>query len=316
MSLQEIAPGIYEVCSDLGSRTVRQWLCVGERVAVVDTGVAGDTVPHHLLPALRSLGVVDRVDEVLITHADVDHYGGNGELASALPQARFRAHSLDAPLISAIERISDERYGWYRRHGLDYPPDAWEFIRGAAGADTSAEGSLTEGTAIDLGGVVLETIHLPGHSAGHVGFVIRDSGLAIVADAAQGRGFRSRSGRLVGPPAIGDITAYRATTTRLRVLEPDLLATAHFPLMAGAAIEPFLAETLALMDGLETEIDAALHEGPVTVAALLPRCDAALGPYEELTLELARPIGAALEEREARHEVTRLEAAVPTWAVL
>ena len=84
--------------------------------------------------------------------------------------------------------------------------------------------------------------------------------------------------------------------------------------MTDPDVEPFLAETLALMDELEAELDSALREGPVTVAALLPRCDAALGPYEELTLELARPIGAALEEREARNEVARQDADVPTWA--
>jgi glyoxylase-like metal-dependent hydrolase (beta-lactamase superfamily II) len=316
MSVQEIAPGIFEVCSELGSRTVRQWLCVGDRVAIVDTGIAGATVPDEILPALSVLEIGrDRVSDVLLTHADVDHYGGNAELMAALPAARFRAHRLDAPLISSFARIRDERYRWYRLHGLDYPADAWAFITAAAGADTPIEGSLGEHDVIDLGGLLLETLYLPGHSRGHVGFLVRDLRLAIVADAVQGRGFPSRDGRLVGPPAIGDVIGYRATTERLRELDLELLATAHFPLMERGEIAPFLAETLTLMDELEAEIDAALRDGPVTVAALLPRCDAALGPYEELTLELARPIGAALEEREARHEVIRVEAAVPTWSL-
>lgn len=313
MSCTEIAPGVHEVCSDLGSRSVRQWICIGERVAVVDTGIAGDTVPNHLLPALARLEV-ERVDELLITHADVDHYGGNGELAAVFPEAARRAHPLDAPLISSYAGIASERYGWYRRHALDYPPEAWEFIEAAAGTDTSVDGSLEDGTIVELGGTSLETIHLPGHSAGHVGFLVRDTGLALIADAAQARGFWSRDGRLVGPPAIGDASGYRTSAARLERLELETLATSHFPLLRGDAVMRFLGETTAFMDELDTEIDRALVDGPVTVATLLPRCDAALGPYEELTLELARPIGAILEEREQHGQVRLTTNHPPTWS--
>ena len=230
-------------------------------------------------------------------------------------RAEMRAHPLDAPLISAFEAIAEKRYGWYRAHGLDYPPEAWMFIRAAAGADTPVAGSLTDGTIVDLGGLVLETIHLPGHSPGHVGLVARGTGVTIVADAAQARGFRSRDGRLVGPPAIGDVAGYRTTATRLEALAPDALAASHFALVTGVDVERFLGDTIALMDDLEAEIDRALAEGPVTVAALLPRCDAALGPYEELTLELARPIGAILEERESAAAVVRRPGDVPSWTL-
>ena len=87
MTTRELAPGIHEIVSDMGSRSVRQWLCVGDHVALVDTGIVG-TVPAAILPALEAVDVErTRVTDVLISHADVDHYGGNAELFGAIPGA-------------------------------------------------------------------------------------------------------------------------------------------------------------------------------------------------------------------------------------
>ena len=54
-------------------------------------------------------------------------------------------------------------------------------------------------------------------------------------DAVLERGIYSRDGELLIPPRIYDITAYRATIRRIRALEPDLLLTAHYPVMDGGA---------------------------------------------------------------------------------
>jgi glyoxylase-like metal-dependent hydrolase (beta-lactamase superfamily II) len=305
VSATQLVPGIHEVLSPLSSRSVRQWICVGERVAIVDTGIAG-MVAEAVLPALDPLGLQrEQIEEVIVTHADVDHFGGDAELVAAVPGARLWSHSLDAPLISSFERIAEDRYGWYRGVGLDYPEQTWEWLQAAAGDDTAVTDVLTEGDLIELGGLTLEVLHLPGHSPGHVGVLERETGVAIVADAAMGRGFLARDGRLVGPPPYGSVADYRATARRLLALAPSVLATSHFPVMTGADAGVFLHASLAFVDDLEDELDRALRERPATVGELLARCDAALGPFLELPLELARSIGAHLEVRERAGTASR-----------
>src|SRR5205814_2108185 len=123
-----------------------------------------------LAPALRELGLApERLTDVAITHADVDHYGGDAEIRALAPGARLRAHALDRPLIERWEAIARDRYGWYRGHGLDYDRATWDWLAEAAGPDTPLDGELAAGERIDLGGLALEVLHLPGHSLGHVG---------------------------------------------------------------------------------------------------------------------------------------------------
>src|SRR5919108_2877835 len=129
MATEEVAPRIFRVVSELGSRWLQQWIVKGDDGALLlDTGIAGETVPRHIEPALRAAGIEPAaLREIVISHADVDHYGGNAELRRVATQARLRAHPLDRPQIESVEHIERERYGWYRAYGLDYPPESWSF---------------------------------------------------------------------------------------------------------------------------------------------------------------------------------------------
>jgi glyoxylase-like metal-dependent hydrolase (beta-lactamase superfamily II) len=296
----EVAPGIFRIDSEMGSRRLSQWLVAGsEGALLLDTGIVG-TVTATVEPALRELGIApESVVEVITSHADVDHYGGNAEARALFPRARLRAHPLDRPLIESWRRIAAERYGWYRLYGLDYPAAAWEWLERAAGPDVALDGEVEEGEVIDLGGITVEVLHLPGHSLGHLGLLEARSGTAVIADAAMGRGFPDRDGRLLSPPPYLDPTAYRRTIARLRALAPRVLGTAHFPTLGADEAADFLDRGAQLVDSLEAAIDGALAAGPRTLAELLPECAVAVGPYPEMEVELARSIGAHLDARSA-----------------
>ena len=72
----------------LRPRRFAQWFVVGDdRVLLVDSGVDG-TIAEHVVPALGELGLEpEAITDVVISHADVDHYGGNGELRRVAPDA-------------------------------------------------------------------------------------------------------------------------------------------------------------------------------------------------------------------------------------
>jgi glyoxylase-like metal-dependent hydrolase (beta-lactamase superfamily II) len=316
MAVEEIAPGILRVRSELGSRWLQQWILRGETAtALVDTGIAGESVPRSVEPALASAGIhASALREVVITHADVDHYGGNAELRALLPEASFRAHALDRPLIESVERISRERYGWYRQHGMDYAPENWEFIRRAAGRDLPLDGTLGEGEVIELGGESLDVLHLPGHSDGHVAVHHRATRTAIIGDAVMGRGFPGTDGRAqVHPPAYGDADAYAASIARLRELAPARLCTGHFPVMEGEEVAAFLDLSAAFVDDVEAAVRAELGDRPRELRSLLGDCAGRLGGYAEMELELARSLGAHLERLEAAGDVERIASEPPSW---
>jgi glyoxylase-like metal-dependent hydrolase (beta-lactamase superfamily II) len=311
----EVAPGIFRIDSEMGARRLAQWLVLGsEGALLLDTGIAG-TVTATVAPALRELGVApESVVEVLDSHADVDHYGGNAEARALFPGARLRAHPLDRPLIESWRRIAAERYGWYRAYGLDYRAASWEWLERAAGPDVGLDGDVREGEVIDLGGIAVEVLHLPGHSLGHLGLLEPRSGTAIVADAAMGRGFPDLDGRLLSPPPYLDPTSYRRTIARLRELAPRVLGTAHFPTLEADEAASFLDRSAAFVDDLEAALEGALGESPRTLPELLGTCADALGPYRDAEVELSRSLGAHLEALVAagRAEATERDG-LPAW---
>jgi glyoxylase-like metal-dependent hydrolase (beta-lactamase superfamily II) len=316
--VDEVAPGILRVRSALGSRWLQQWIVKGRDGALLlDTGIAGETVPSHIEPALRAAAIDPAaLTEVVISHADVDHYGGNAELRRLAPAATFRAHPLDRALIESVERIERDRYGWYRRYGLDYPPDVWRFIRAAAGADTALDATVEEGGAIELGGARVEVLHLPGHSAGHVALFHPASRTAIIGDAVMGRGFEGTDGRAqVHPPAYEDADGYAASITRLRELGPARLCTGHFPVIEGDDVAAFLELSASFVDELDSAVRTELGDRPRGLGQLLTGCAARVGGYAEMELELARSIGAHLERLEAMGGAERIESQgeAPRW---
>ena len=90
--MTEIAPGIHRIESILGPRPFSQYLLRGERTLLVDTGVK-ETPGEVLLPFLDRAGIDPaELDLVLISHADVDHFGGNEAMRAVSPRAVFCAH--------------------------------------------------------------------------------------------------------------------------------------------------------------------------------------------------------------------------------
>lgn len=309
----EIAAGVFRVPSQLGVRRIAQWLVLGEEgVILVDSGVAG-TIREQILPALAALGRrPEEIVEVAISHADVDHYGGNAELRQLAPQARIRCGAADRPLIESWQRIGSERYGWYPRHGLAYDEATMRWLQDAAGPDTALDGVLREGEVLSAGGPALRVLELPGHTPGHLGFAVEDC--VIVVDALLERGLYNVDGERISPPIYVTASGYRRSIETVAALAPARLETAHYPDVTGAEVGEFLDLSAAFAADLERIVADRLAAGPGTVAEITAAADAELGPFPEMGIELARSVGAHLDDLVERGQARAVAGRErPTW---
>ncbi|HEV8045424.1 MAG TPA: MBL fold metallo-hydrolase, partial [Rubrobacter sp.] len=221
----EILPGIHRIESDLGERFMCQYLLVGEeRTVLVDTGLAG-TPEEVIVPYLEGIGLgVESVDEVIISHADVDHCGGNRALKEMNPGLRFSCGEADRAWVESNERIMAEIYGWSEPYGFGLDDEAKTWIRTELGGDAPVDAGLRGGETLRLGpDRRIELLHLPGHTPGHLGIWDQKNDAAIIVDAALEAGIYDREGNLLQPPRYFDAVSYRSTIRKLHSMRPDYL---------------------------------------------------------------------------------------------
>ena len=138
-------------CSLLVCRATR-------RAAVVDPGGDLDDI---VAAAVRDGATIERI---LVTHGHIDHAGAAAELAARLSVPIEGPERGDQQW---IEQMHEQRrmFGFPGRCA-SFVPDRW----------------LKDGDRVEFGQVVLEVLHTPGHTPGHVSFFHRPSRLAVVGD--------------------------------------------------------------------------------------------------------------------------------------
>ncbi len=291
----EVAPGIHRIEGDLGERYVCQYLLVGEeRTLLVDTGLR-DMPASVIAPYLDGLGLaLTDVDDVVISHADVDHCGGNRSLRALAPGARLLCGEPDRPWIESNAAMLAGNYRWYEAYGFGPSADDVAFLERELGGDAPVDVGLRGGETLRLGpSWRVEVLALPGHTPGHLGLWDPRSGAAITIDAVLSDGIYDRAGNRLIPPRYYSARDYEATIRRLRALDPSLLLTAHYPVMERDAAREFLDRSLAFVGAVRE----AVHAGdPTDLWALTQAVDAAVGPFPSFTHELAASVRAHLAE--------------------
>jgi glyoxylase-like metal-dependent hydrolase (beta-lactamase superfamily II) len=292
----EILPGIHRIESDLGPRFMCQYLLRGtERTVLVDTGLAG-TPDDVLAPYLEGIGSsVDEIDDVVVSHADADHCGGNHAIRTRHPGARFSCHELDRRWIESNRTIVAENYSWYEPYGFGPDEETKEAILRDLGGDAPIDVGLAGGETLRLGpDWRIEILHLPGHTPGHLGVRDPRSGAIIVIDAVLERGIYDRAGNRLIPPRYYDLRDYRRTIGRLRLLRPTFLLTAHYPVMEADEAIAFLDRSLAFTQEVDEVVRAAVADGVTDLRELARLADERLGPYPDFAFELGASVRAHL----------------------
>jgi glyoxylase-like metal-dependent hydrolase (beta-lactamase superfamily II) len=286
----EVAPGIHRIEGDLGERYVCQYLLAGdERTLLVDSGLR-DMPRTVIAPYLDGL----RVDDALISHADVDHCGGNRMLRELWPGTRLMCGEADRPWIESNAAMMAANYRWYETHGFGPPAEEVEWLERELGGDAPIDVGLRGGETLRLGrNRRVEVLALPGHTPGHLGVWDAQTGAAIIIDAVLSDGIYNRGGERLIPPRYYDATAYEATIRRLRALDPELLLTAHYEVMDRAAAREFLDRSLGFVAAMRDAVQAA---STTDLEALTREVDARVGPFKASAHELAASVRAHLAE--------------------
>ena len=294
----EVAQGIHRIEGDLGERYVCQYLLVGEeRTLLVDTGLR-DMPEQVIAPYLAELGLaLTDVDDVLISHADVDHCGGNRALRAAAPDARLLCGEADRAWIESNAAMMAGNYCWYEPYGCGPTAEDVAFLERELGGDAPVDDVLRGGETLRLGpSWDVEVLALAGHTPGHLGLWDPRSGSAIIIDAALADGVRNRAGDRLIPPRYYSAADYEATIRRVRALDPALLLTAHYDVMQRDAARDFLDRSLAFVNAVRDAVHAGVRAGTTELWPLTQAVDAEVGPFPDFTHELAASVRAHLAE--------------------
>jgi glyoxylase-like metal-dependent hydrolase (beta-lactamase superfamily II) len=249
----EIAPRIHRIAWLFSGRIVCSYLLVGdERVLLVDTGI--DATPNEaILPYLARIDVgLAALSYVLISHADLDHMGGNAALKAHAPNALFLCHELDRAMIESTDRLMRDRYSSYAAdHGIDYSDERKAWIRTnvrAVPIDIGLQGGERLRLARDWH---VEILHTPGHSSGHLSVYDPQSRVLVIADATQWNAVVRQDGTPAFPPQYRSVDPYLASLQRFQGMAIETLLTSHYPVYSGAAVAEFLAESRVFVDRLD-----------------------------------------------------------------
>ena len=116
---------------------------------------------NHLIAIINTLGV--ELEKIVLTHGHLDHVGGMPELKTAMNVPVIGPHIDDAFWLQGLMNQS-QMFG--------FPPiDSFEPTQW-----------LQEGDSIVFGKEVLQVIHTPGHTPGHVILYSESAQIAFVGD--------------------------------------------------------------------------------------------------------------------------------------
>lgn len=126
------------------------WRDGGTEAFVIDPGFE----PDLILDALADRGLT--LAAIVCTHGHVDHIAGNAALKRAFPAAPILIGPGDAAMLTDANLNLSAPFGM----PVTSPP---------------ADVLVAEGTPVTAAGIALDVFDAPGHSPGHVVYVIRDT---------------------------------------------------------------------------------------------------------------------------------------------
>ena len=164
------------------------WVYVldGDSCLWVDAGI-NVTPQDSVIPYLttRVPDAWSRQQLVIITHADVDHFGGLRGLQGRRPDTLVMAHEADREWIESPALVLRERYLMHEADGITVAKTRQDVLCERGGGGCKVDLALAGNEYIRLGRAGnWQVLHSPGHSAGHIVLWEQERRWAIIGDAA------------------------------------------------------------------------------------------------------------------------------------
>lgn len=273
----ELYPGAHLIECEIGGRPLYLPLLLEEREAVLlDCGTWGHA-EREIPDFLDKLGVkAESLAWLIITHPDIDHCGGTGEIKRRHPAVRIACGAADQTLVESPEFLLSFRYDHYREdHGIAYEQTTIDGIRSSCSGPQVVSLTFVGGETLRLGeNRVLEIWHLPGHSHGHLGLYDRAHRTLFYGDAIQGAGYKSLTNEWVLCPTYLYVEPYLQTIRTIENSEAEFIIGCHWPVRHGVhEIKAFCAESRNFVQSADRLIRSYLASHPKG-ATLLELCEA------------------------------------------
>jgi glyoxylase-like metal-dependent hydrolase (beta-lactamase superfamily II) len=169
---------------------------------------------------------------IVITHFHYDHVG-NADMLKKRYGAKVVCHPLDRPIIEdpmiVTRRDNITRFGITPEQMLEdfnlEPGESFglsdpEIVRRYWNFPVEIDQAVEDGAILDVGGLKLEIVHLPGHCPGHIGVWNPNTRTLYPGDLMH-------YPTPLGPYPIGDAKAHSRSIQRCIDLKPELLLEGH-----------------------------------------------------------------------------------------
>jgi glyoxylase-like metal-dependent hydrolase (beta-lactamase superfamily II) len=245
-----VAPGVRRILvNNPGPFTFKGTLSyiIGRgKVAIIDPGPVDASHTAALLDAVRG----ETVTHIVITHTHRDHSPGAAALKAATGAPSFG----EGP-----HRPSRDLF-------------IGETVRLDAGGDTAfvPDQRIADGDMIEGDGWALEAIATPGHTANHMAFALRGTGMLFSGDHVMGW-----STSIVAPPD-GSMSDYMASLHRLAARSERVYLPGHGDVIRDGP--DFVAGYIAHRHGREASILHRLGKGETDIPALVRAIYIGLNP--------------------------------------
>jgi glyoxylase-like metal-dependent hydrolase (beta-lactamase superfamily II) len=251
----EVADGVFEVAAPFWGYPLNiYFLRSGDRWAVVDTGI--NTTPAEFIePFMGQHGGVEQLELAVLTHAHMDHIGGNAALRGMAPQIRFAIHEADLGWAESLDRHIAQLYASGEPESWTLDADTEKLLREACGEPVAIDRIVADGDVIVFGdGRELEIIHVGGHSPGEILIRDRATGTVFPGDALQAAGALNANSGKRDFPMYRTVRQYLDALDRVEAIKPQALCTAHGGTFSGAAVPEAVDESRGWTNTLTADL--------------------------------------------------------------
>jgi Zn-dependent hydrolases, including glyoxylases len=204
----------------------------------------------------RSFLKKQKVDILINTHAHMDHIQCNRDFHNSIILMHAAEHETAQSGDKYLEEYGVKKFGRYPQF-YSQVLKRWSFIT------SRVDGEIKDKQVINLGSTSFEVLHLPGHSAGHCGFIFPKKGFIFITDITLAK---------FGPvycTMSASVSDFINSLDLLIDMKPDYIISSHNqPIMRGANLLKRMVEYRDIIYTRQKSIVDLLVQGHHSVAEI------------------------------------------------